>query len=99
MTVQTNITVDDNLGEIRAALAALSALHATANLSRADMMAAVRFVEDRCTDISRLCNPAPMVTLPVLTLGQIAAQARAEARQSAGRRHHLRVVPAEGGVA
>lgn len=99
------MTIDHNLAEIRTALATVSALHAAGNLSRADLIAAVGFVEARCDEIAATAEavdapsaPFGATALPILTLGQIGAQARAEARQAAGRRH-LRVVSSEGDAA
>jgi hypothetical protein len=96
------MSIDHTIAEIRAALATVSALHAAGNLSRADIRAAVEFVEGCCDEIASLAAPAatPFGTtaLPVLTLAGIAAQARAEARQAAGRRH-LQLVSSQGDAA
>lgn len=99
------MTIDSILSELRAALATLSALHAQGSLNRADVNAVVAFVEDRCAEIEAITGPAAStaapfgtVTLPVLTLAQVAAAARAEGRRGAGRQH-LRAVTNDGDAA
>ena len=91
------MTVETNLSEIRAALATLSAVHAQGQMTRADMLAAVNFVEARCDEIDRLTAPVGTLTLPLLTLKDVAAEGRA-ARQAVGRRH-LQVVTNSGDAA
>lgn len=93
------MTVENNLSEIRAALATLSAIHAQGVMTRADLTTAANFVEERCDEIAALSAPAATVTLPILTLHDVVREGRAApARQAAGRRH-LQVVTNSGDAA
>ena len=99
--ITPEITVETALSEIRAAMSTVSLIHAQGELSREDVTTALAFVEARCDEIAALTAPAPAfgtTALPILTLAQIGAQARAEAGRATGRRH-LRLVGGEGDAA
>lgn len=93
------MTIENNLSEMRAALSTLSAVHAQGQMTRADVLAAVNFVEARCDEIAALTAPVGTLTLPILRLHDVVAEGRATvARQAAGR-HHLQVVTNSGDAA
>ncbi len=74
------MTIENNLAEIRAAMATLSAIHAQGALTRADILASITFVEARCDEIAAATAPgvsgnSGVSTLEILTLRDVVARA------------------------
>lgn len=93
------MTILFHLNEIREAAATLSAVHATGEMTRADVNCMVAFIEARCAEIEALApaSAGGLTHLPIYTLAGVAAQLRADGAAAA--RSHLALVSSGGDAA
>lgn len=98
------LTIADCTAEIRAAIGIVALLNSGGVLSADDMRAAVTCIEQELTEIDRLSGASPQnaaVTLPLLTLAEVAARDRhrrngCETGRTAAKPNQLRII--EGGL-